>query len=85
MMTPPLFRWTLRKIVTMSSSAGIPLYGGPVGRQFMQYEHHPVKNPRTISIKDQRRTVEDIRIGKLRGRGAPLRIPHQTGNPKRIK
>ena len=28
--------------------AGFPLYGGPVGRQFMQYEHHPVKNPRTV-------------------------------------
>ena len=50
----------------------------------MQYKHHPVKNTRTDSIKDQRRTVEDTRIGKLRGRGAPLRIPHPTENPRTL-
>ena len=84
MMTPPSFRWTLRRIVTMLSWQEFRSTGKPVERQFMQYKHHPVKNTRTLSIKDQRRTVEDTRIGKLRGRGAPLRIPHPTGNPERI-
>ena len=80
MMTPPLFRWTLRRIVTVLLRQELRSTGGPVERQFMQSEHHFVKNTRTISIKDQRRFVEDIRIGHTRGAGyAP---PHSPSNDR---